>query len=347
MNISIAIVDVNKEYLRRLAEGLEEYEELSVSIYTDIKLLEKTLETKQFDVILFDPDVSEERLSFHNAKVWMALYSEEARNSVMYRDCDKVIKYQRISKLYKDVIKVYSDKAGYIADFSNLQSTKVVAVYSPIGGAGKTTIALSLANKFQMQGKKVLFMSSEQLDSSSYANPIEETEGITMLIEAAEEASGFELKLNCAIRKEMTGIFFIDGFERIVDYSTVTKEEMAGVVDKIRKYGSYDVVIIDMQSMIDGIGQAILEQADHVVVVERGGEIATRKMELFMRQAIVMEHANKMCTVVNFADANSNRSIMANVPNIGYVHNYLGQMQNNLIQLIVTKENLNTNELLK
>lgn len=348
MNISIAIADANREYLSRLVEGLQEYEELTVSVYTDAEHLENALQSKRFDIVLFDPDIADERIAFANAKLWMCLYSEEAHNSALYADCDKVIKYQRISKLYKEIIKAYSDKAGYVADFNNMQYTQVVAVYSPIGGSGKTTIAQALANRLFSVGKSTLFMSMEQLDSSSYQYPItEEKDGITTLLEAAEEESGFELKLKYAARKEPSGMAVVDGFDRVVDYSTVSKAEMANVIDKIRKYGSYDVVIIDMNSAIDDICRAVFEQADKIIVVDRPGEIATRKMELFARQALVSEHVSKMCSIYNFVENNVASSNSLNIPNVGIAHYYAGLPQNNLAQLIAAKENININAIAK
>lgn len=348
MNISIAIADANREYLSRLVEGLQEYEELTVSVYTDAQHLENALQSKRFDIVLFDPDIDDDRIAFKNAKLWMCLYSEEARNSALYADCEKVIKYQRISKLYKEIIKAYSDKAGYVADFNNMQYTHVIAVYSPIGGCGKTTIAQALANRLFSVGKSVLFMGMEQLDSSSYLYPIaEEKDGITTLLEAAEEESGFELKLKYAARKEPSGMAFVDGFDRVVDYSTVSKEEMANVIDKIRKYGSYDVVIIDMNSAIDDISRAVFEQADKIIVVDKPGEIATRKMELFARQALVSEHLIKMCSISNFVENNAATNNPLNVTNVGTVHYYAGLPQSNLVQLIASKENINTNVIAK
>ena len=148
MNISIAVVDSDKEYNKRLSEVLQQYDELTIYICSSVQQFQKTMENNHIDVVLFDPDISEERLTFPGIKLPICLYSDEARNRSLYADFAKVIKYQRVSNIYKEFIREYADKAGYSADFDYSQNTGILAVYSPIGGSGKTTVALAIASNY-------------------------------------------------------------------------------------------------------------------------------------------------------------------------------------------------------
>lgn len=347
MNISIAIADKNEIYLERLVEVLQEYEDLSISIFTDTEILEKTLQSKKFDVLLFDPDISEKKLSFYNIKMAMCLYSEEAHNTILYVDCEKTIKYQRISKIYKDIIKVFANKAGYIPDFENSQSAKILAVYSPVGGSGKTTIALALANIISSMGNNVLSLCMEQLDSSSCVNiHSEEKEGITVLLESLDESSNFELKLKGITQKGANGISYIEGFERIVDYNSVSKEEIGLVLEKIVRFGNYDVVVVDMESRLDDIGHAIFEMADKIVVVENTGNIADKKMSMFARQALTCEHIGKMFKISNFVVNGIDNKNEFDVPCIANIPDYGSRELKYYIQAITEKALINTSFLL-
>lgn len=348
MNISIAIADVNRDYIERLVEVLQEYEELSVSMFTSAELLEQALQNKRFDIVLFDPDISDRKLSFYNTKLSVCLYSDEAQNAMLYADSAKVIKYQRISKIYKDIVKAYADKAGYLAAFDSAKSTNVVAVYSPVGGSGKTTIALSVASKLLSYGNEVLFLGMEQLDSACCVNPhSEEPDGITVLLEALNENVNFELKFKGLVKKGLNGISYIEGFERFVDYNTITKEEVGALIDKIRKCGICDVLIIDMESRMDAINQEILEMADNIVVVDRSGDVATWKMNMFAQQALTCEYRSKMCKVTNFADNTAGADNQLNVPNIGSIPNVGNRALRDVVQLIASKDILNLSNILK
>ncbi len=344
MNITIAIADANRDYLERLSEVLREYEDLTVSVYTTGDKLQEALQNKRFDVVLFDPDISTQKLMFGSTKLSVCLYSDEAQNKEMYADCEKVLKYQRISTIYKEIINAYADKAGYSGDFDNSQNTRIIAVYSPIGGSGKTTVALAIAGKMCSMGEKVLFLSAEQLNSTVCVNPTED-EGITGLIEAMAENVNFELKLKGNIKQGINGIGYVEGFERIVDYNSVEEEEMYNVISKIKRCGICDAVVVDMGSGIDGVNTAIFNVADYVVMVEKPGELPNAKMSLFMQQALAVEHKGKMMKVANFADSNAKFCEQLDVPSIGMVHNYGNYPLKNMLQNITSQGEIRVDKL--
>ena len=345
MNISIAIADTDREYVERLSEVLQQYNDLTIRIFTSAEKLKAAMEGNHIDVVLFDPDISGEMLVFPGVKLPMCLYSDESRNRSMYADFAKVAKYQRISNIYKELVREYADKAGYSADFNNMQNTKLIAVYSPVGGSGKTTVALSLASKYVSRGKTALFLSMEQLCSSSCVNPKLE-EGITALVAgAADEHVNFELKLKGLMKQGMNGMFYLEGFERIVDYDAVTGGEMEDILDRMKRCNVCDILVVDMESALDSIGKAVLDAADKIVIVEKTGELSNLKMNLFAQQALVAEYENKMVTVRNFAENNSVYSAGWNLPVAGLVHNYGNLPLKNILQAIVANDEVVTDKI--
>ncbi len=322
INISIAIVDSDKSYIERISEALQQYEELTVHIYTSADKFRQAAEKNRFDMVLFEPDICEERISFAGVKLPICLCSDEVHNIGMYTEFTKILKYQRISHIYKDMIRAYAEKAGYSAEFDHSQRTSVIAVYSPVGGSGKTTAALALASQLAATGKCVLFVSVEQLDSSRMIN-LPKEEGLVELIEAAfNEAVNFELKIKGLMKQGIHGISYVEGFGRIADYDAATGDEVTGVLNRIKRCGVCDVVLVDMESRAGMIEKAVLSFADRIVMVERPGELPVAKMELFAEQAIFNEYKSKMVWVYNFAESNSIYSKKTEVPIIGTIHNY-------------------------
>lgn len=334
MNISIAVADSDREYVERISEVLQQYSELNIHIYTSGQKLQAAMESIFFDIVLFDPDISEQRLNFTNVKLPVCLYSDKASSCSWYAECAMVMKYQRISKIYKEFIREYADKAGYSADFDNSQNTKILAVFSPIGGSGKTTISLAIAGRLAGMGKTVLFISAEQLGSSAYVNARQE-DGITTLVDSAAGGhGGFELKVKGIMKQGMNGMYYIEGFDRIVDYEAVAGNEMSDVLNKIKRCGICDTIVVDMESNLDAIGKAVFSLADRIIVVEKTGELPSTKMNLFANQAIVGEYREKMMRICNFAENNSVYSTEWNIPDVGMVHNYGNLQLKNIIQAI-------------
>ena len=69
MNILLAIADSNKEYQRKISEELQGYSDLTIYVYTSADKLENAMENESFDVVMFDPDLSESRINFSRVKM--------------------------------------------------------------------------------------------------------------------------------------------------------------------------------------------------------------------------------------------------------------------------------------
>lgn len=334
MNISMAIADLNKDYLYRLTEMLQQNRELSISAFTSLEKLQTALEHEHFDVLLFDPGLSSERINFWGVKLALCLYSEECENLGLYNDCPKVLKYQRASNIYKCILKEYADKAGYSLESGGRINTRIIAVYSPNGGAGKTTLALALSCKLKLLGYTALFVSTEQFESASIVNKHEE-EGITALIEAvSNDKVNFKVKLTAISQHGLDDMDYLGGFEKLVDYEAVTKEEIEQVLRSIKKESDYQYVVVDMDSNLDAINKAVFEIADFILLVENPGEIPNHKMKIFMEQVFVQEQKRKIYRVHNFAESNSIYREEKDIPLIGEVHHYGNLTFKNIIHAV-------------
>jgi len=334
MNISIAIVDTDKDYVFRLSEVLQQYKDLSISIFSDVERFYTALNRSHFDILLFDPDASEEKITLSKVKLAICLCSDECRNMGMYTGCVRILKYQRVSDIYKEILREYADKAGYSVNFGSRMNTELIGVYSPCGGAGKTTIALALACRLKSLGNTVLFISTEQLDSSSAVNSRKE-EGLAAMIEAINnEKVNFKVKLTALSKCGMDDMEYLEGFVKLVDYQAVTGSEIAGVMEHIKRDSDYQYVVVDMDSNLDSVNQAVFEAADKILLVEKPGELPVHKTELFMRQIFVQDQKYKMFRLHNFAENNSVYSEELEFPVIGKVHNYGNLKLKNMIHAI-------------
>ena len=332
MNISIAIADTNSDYVERLAEVLAQYNDLTISIYTNVERLEEHIVRKHFDIVLFDADFCERPIAFLDTKLPICLYHEKSMRLEYYPEVVRIKKFQRISGIYKDMVKLFADKAGMSFGIDQSQKTKFLAVYSPTGGSGKTTIAMAMALKLMEYGNSVLFLSAEQISSSSLLNQRME-EGITELLSCMNDKSvNFELKVKGLAKQGFQGMHYIEGFERIVDYLDTKPDEMAQLLEMIKKIGAYGVIVIDMGSTMDGISKVICEIADSIAIVDKPGEMGSLKMDLFVEQSVYTDFEKKMYRVKNFAEANAVYSRNITIPCIGEVHNYGNMQITSLIQ---------------
>ncbi len=345
MNIKIAILDSDINYLERLSGVLQQYDELSVSVFTKKETLEQAMEQNSFQIVLFHPDVSESQINFLSGVMPIGLCDDETKNRKLYPQIPVIQKYQRISNIYKELLKCYAE----YADDNGMEflqgSAKTIAVYSPVGGSGKTTIALAIARKLRAMNKRVFFLSAEQFNSTSLHFPVQE-EGITRLIETLNGTNNFQLTLKGILKENETGILYVEGFQRLVDYEDVSHVEIENVISKIRQCDVCDYLIIDTGSSLDEITKTVLESVDKIVLVQRNGENAEEKIKLFDTQVWVNEQKERMFAIKNFAEQNKKGYELPGLPVIGVVHNYGNILNNDLLSYIEQENGISINTLL-
>lgn len=346
MNIKIAILDSDINYLERLSGVLQQYDELLVSVFTKKETLEQAMGQNAFQIVLFYPDVSENRIYFGEEVMPVCLCDDEVKNWKLYPQMAVIQKYQRISNIYKEMLKYYAEYADDNGmDFYQQGSAKTIAVYSPVGGSGKTTIALAIAKKLHGMSKRVLFLSIEQLNGAIVYFPVKE-EGITRLIETLNGNNNFRMTLKGILKENAEGLLYIEGFEKLVDYEDVSCEEIETVINKIKQCDVCDYLIIDTGSCLDEITKTVLEIVDKIVLVQRNSENADAKMKLFDGQVWVSEQKERMCVVKNFAEQNKKGYELPQLPIIGVVHNYGTILSNDLLNYIEQENGLQVQLLL-
>lgn len=245
------------------------------------------------------------------------------------------------------MIRAYAEKAGYSYESDHAGKMSVVSVYSPIGGSGKTTVALAIAGLAAKKGKKPLFLSLEALCSADALNPYQEP-GIVALAEAAaDESVNFELKMKGLMKQGVNDICYVEGFERLADHKAVSGEEIEDIIHKIQKSGVCDVLVVDLNSGIGSMEAAVMKISDTIVVTEKPGELCSMKMQLFLRQGILNEYKKKMLVVHNFAESNSSYCRQNAFAEAGLIHNYGNLQMKNILHAIEKNGEMNIDRILE
>lgn len=340
MNIKIAVIDHDINYLERLSGVLQQYEELSVAVFTSMESFQQTIEHENFNIVVFNPNISAQQLIFSSKVMPVCLCTQETVNRSLYPSMPAVQKYQRISNIYKEVLKKYAEHVkDSEMDYFKAANTKVIAVHSPIGGSGKTTLSLAIAGKIRRTGKRVLFLTMEQCISSSVCCDIRE-EGITCLVEALNTNTSFEFRLKGIIKQNPSGLLYIEGFNRLVDYDDVKGEEIEKIINKIKMCDVCDYIVIDTGSTLDDVNKAVLLCADRIALIQRSGELADVKLSLFVKQIFVNELRGKLCVVKNFVMQGTRGYEPENVPVAGEVRGYGDISYHDLLECIEQENNI-------
>ncbi|MCM1213273.1 MAG: hypothetical protein NC331_11530 [Lachnospiraceae bacterium] len=301
MQVRIAVADNDKEYLDRLVSVLEEYKDLVLSVYTDADSLETALTSRKFDIILFDSDLYDGQTALNKDMLAVMLLDDAKAVPAGCGNCHKVNKYQRISNIYKQILEMYSEVCQDVGEFMGRQWGMSVAFYSPIGGCGKTTLALVAASKLAMRGYKTFYINLEDIASEDCYLPQSDGKGLSELVGSLGSGINFPMKLQSLLQTKSDNLYYLKHFDSPNDIYAMTAQDIGELLTEISRSGLFEYIVVDMGVALDARALSIFEQVEKIILVEKPDAIAIHKMQCFTAQAHVMNaYSRKMLRVLNF-----------------------------------------------
>lgn len=320
MILKIAIADKNSEYIRRILNVLETYGDIDVSVFTDEKSLKGALDNRKFDVLLFDESIVQGIVIEKKDMLSILLLDENNGVDESFLNFKKIYKYQRVSKIYQQILEAYSEVCGGTGNIIGQKATSVVSFYSPIGGCGKTTLALIAATKYAIQGYQCLYLNLEEMGSQSFYLPQSDAKGLSEMAANLGENINFTMKLQSLIQKKQDRLYYLAQFQSPNDLYELSEDEEKELIDVICNTGLFDILVIDMGVSVNQKALALFELSDKIQVIEKPDVISMEKMKCFYRQShIINAYGNKMTRTVNFYRGKDNIA-ETDIPIVGRIN---------------------------
>lgn len=161
-------------------------------------------------------------------------------------------------------------------------AAKVTAVYSAIGGTGKTAIALHLAHAAGSGGLRVFYLNLELWNTSErwLGKPKSEAGGSMaaglseLLYELkAQPEQAAEWLLAHRIRHPLLKGDYVAPCTNLEDRLTLGPDDARGLIGAIARSGQYDLIVVDMDDGLGELHAAVFELSQQVLWVT-GAEAA-------------------------------------------------------------------------
>ena len=301
MLIKVAVADENTEYVNRILNVLEEYEDLSLSVYTEKQAFEQAAGTRHFDVLLLDPSVYDGQIAIGKSSLIIILLDETEELPESLKSLRKIHKYQRISHIYQQILELYAEVCKDLGEVAGQGRTATIAFYSPAGGVGKTTLALTAAAKLALRGYRTFYLSLEDIASEDCYLPQNAEKGLSEIASYLGESIHFAMKIQGLLQSKLEKLYYLNHFDSPNDLCEMTQEELGELMEQLERTGLFDFMIVDMGAALNGKTRQIFEMADKIVLVERSDAMAQKKLNIFLSQTHIMaEYGGKMFRVLNF-----------------------------------------------
>lgn len=295
--INIIVADNDKAYVKQLTNYLIHSEHpLEVYSFDQQASLVRFLETnmERADILLLSEDMQSVETDRYHAclKVLLA----ESRHGEI-EGYYFVPKYQKTSELVNSIMLRYGKKSGQADTMSRGdRNTQFIAVYSPVGGCGKTTISLLLAYQLAAEQKKVFYQNCEHIDSTRSLLPMNAQISLSdVLVELHKKESGVGLKLISGMSKNSrVGFSYVNPPDSSMEWNEISIQEQKALLDELEKLRQFDAVVLDFDSELNETKLELLQMCDHIIVPFLPDTISLNKLIQFFREMTLRDELSRL-----------------------------------------------------
>ncbi len=169
----------------------------------------------------------------------------------------------------------------------NKKPLKVISVYSPIGGCGKSLIALGLARKLRKLDQSVLIIGCDEMQSIS--GFLESEEFADPNLAEMLTQPGADIYWNILQNVEYEGeVRCLLPFEKPLSAMGIGPDELEMMVRTIKEKQDFNYVILDIGSALNTAARRLLHLSDSIVLVTEPNEISVKKMKKLVDNAALL-----------------------------------------------------------
>lgn len=300
MRIRLAVLDVDKNYLDRLAVVFTNKYADKIEFYsfTDEQIAMGSIGEGRIDVFL----ASEEFVIKAEAIPKRCCFAYVVENAEIdsFREQRTVAKYQRADLFYKQILSLYAENTSNMTGFklSGDSKTKVISFMSFGGGNGSSTVAAAFAVYATKRGKKVLYLNMEQFGSTDNFFVGEgQFDFSDVLYTLKSRKSNIAMKLESAVRRDGSGVYFYSSPKIALDLMELEDAELQSLISELSISGDYDYIVMDMDFAFNAKTMKTLAMSYKVVFVNDGTEISNTKFERGYHALRLYEQQNNISVI--------------------------------------------------
>lgn len=269
MKKKIVIVDDDEKYISMLELIFltREEELVDIEVVTGEYFNEYFSQSRNINCLIIDEKYYNGLIEKQRIELIFCLtcVQEKEKQNTIREEC--IYKYSSVKEIFHKIIGKMGlpTDARSVSSGRNGEKSRVIMVYSPVGGVGKTSIALALCGQLAKLNKSVIYLNFDDIQTFQwYINKDSYIE------------NGFERQLHT--KKEN----LIDSLQDAVwhmDFDVLkpfkgTKEAYGlevdhyeYFIDKLKKSRVYDFVVVDGGSTVGKMNSALMMKCDKIVMV--------------------------------------------------------------------------------
>lgn len=281
MKICISILEQDENYLKKLTTTLNvKYaDKVEIQAFDDVQKALENVKISRPDLFVLS---SSFKVDLNLLPVWCTpVYFSDSNDIDSIHGVKAVGKFQKIDTIYRQFLNIYSEQHSDITlKRAGNGRCKCIAFMSPAGGVGTSTMAAAVASFLSKNGKKILYV---DLDTYGEMEVFFSGEGQldmgSIIYELKKGNTNLHLKLESVIKKDISGVYFIQQPKVLMDMMELTEQNMAVFIDELQTALDFEYVILDMDFNLNKEVVEVYQHIDQIILVSDGSEISNRKLQ--------------------------------------------------------------------
>lgn len=223
----------------------------------------------------------EEKVKKMNVKKCLILTEDQNGTSGEYPNTYKrICKYAPAETIVREVRSVYDAEMKALHGIDRRPGeARVYGIYSPVGGSGKTSLALTLGQELA-RDHKVLYLNMESCSALEEILGAGQGQNISDLIYCIRQNPEELAERIAEMTVSIQNLDCILPVSSIDDIACVAESEWMEMINRVAAEGAYDIVLIEPESGMQGFA-GILESCTKVFIPAKNDAVSMAKIEGF------------------------------------------------------------------
>lgn len=280
---TIILADTDANYISSLElkfiDALDE--RINLEIITDEKYFEEYFSTPcTAEIVALSDDLYTDELRKHNIANICVLAEHTESSGTEDLELKTVYKYSSLKEIYNEIIGMSSNPD--LRGNSTRTETQVVMVYSPIGGSGKTSVAIGLSTCLAAN-KRVLYVDAEEINT--FAVLLEGAESLSAGCYSEFRVDNNQIYLNLKPQIRTENFSYLPPFKGSLSSSGISIASIIKFIECAKASKDYDYIVVDVDSTYSEDKAMLLSLANKVFMIAMQDRVSAHKMNMFLHNA--------------------------------------------------------------
>jgi hypothetical protein len=319
----VVLADTDERYLMPLElKFIEEFEDkANIQVISDKEYFKSYFSTLQkVDILVINEMLYTRDLEKHSIANLFILTESNGINSTEDMSIKKIYKYTSVKEIFNELMSKTSTKS--LRPINQKEDNKVLMVYSPSGGAGKTTLALGISAAIAKCHKRVLYLNTETLQKYNF-----------MLRNNGFCPHGFEkhmIQRNENIIDYLPEVVGVELFDYVLPFRqspsslNINMDHYKHLIEAVRVSGQYDYIVVDSSSDFTSEKTMMMSYCDKVMIITGQDAVSVSKLDSLLANIDCSDNNKFMFVCNKYSGESVNWLISNNLTNKCGISEYIG-----------------------